>query len=61
MTDDKRRPDEGQGLDEADVTQDLEIKDAEEADGVKGGWDLGKKEIATPGTDFANHSERVLP
>ncbi len=49
MTDDKRRPDEGQGLDEADVTQDLEIKDAEEADRVKGGWYLNKIEDASQG------------
>lgn len=60
MTDDKRRPDEGQSLDEADVTQDLEIKDAEEADGVKGG-SYGKVDPPTQGLSSINHSERVLP
>lgn len=37
MTDDKAKPDQDEALDDADVTEDLEIKDAEEADAVKGG------------------------
>lgn len=54
-----QQPDEGQGLDEADVTHDLEIKDATEADGVKGGSST-EDDVPVPGVKL-NHSERVLP
>lgn len=40
MTDEKRQQDEKQDLHEADLDQDLEIKDAEDADAVKGGADF---------------------
>jgi hypothetical protein len=34
---DKHEQDEAQALDETELTKDLEIKDAEDADAVKGG------------------------
>jgi hypothetical protein len=57
---DDRHKDEGQGLDEADVAEDLEIRDAEAADAVKGGGADGDNEVPAQGVKL-NHSERVLP
>jgi hypothetical protein len=37
MTDDTHAQDGPQGLDEAELAQDLELEDAEETDAVKGG------------------------
>lgn len=53
-------PNEGQGRDEADVAEDLEIKDAEVADAVRGGSTDGENEVPAQGVKL-NHSERVLP
>lgn len=60
MTDDKHKPDEGHGLDEVDLTQDLEIQNAEEANAVKGGALSTEDDVPAPGVKL-NHSERVLP
>lgn len=60
MAEDMREPDEGQGLDGADVAQDLEIKDAEVADAVIGGSADSENQAPDQGVKL-NHSERVLP
>jgi hypothetical protein len=60
MTDDRHKTDEGQGLGEADLAEDLEIRDAEAADAVKGGSADGENGAPAQGVKL-NHSERVLP